>query len=191
MHAGAPKDSDSPDPGRTTAHQREAARQAEEERVLLLQRVQPGLSGLIDGSLSSLAPIFAVVVSTQKPGYAFVAGLATAIGAAISMAFSEGLSDTGAVTERGNAWKRGCVVGGGTFLGGILHTLPFLIPDYLPALAVALAVVVVELVVLAWLRHRFFGVSFAGSLATVTLGGVLIAGISIGLGALLGTSIAD
>ncbi|MFI6744365.1 hypothetical protein ACIBI9_66905 [Nonomuraea sp. NPDC050451] len=155
----------------------------------MLQRVQPGLSGLIDGSLSSLAPIFAVVVSTQQPGYAFVAGLATAIGAAISMAFSEALSDTGTVTERGNAWKRGGVVGGGTFLGGILHTLPFLIPDYLPALTVALAVVVVELVVLAWLRHRFFRVSFAGSLATVTLGGVLIAGISIGLGALLGTSI--
>jgi erythrin-vacuolar iron transport family protein len=167
----------------------EATNAPEDERVRLLQRVQPGLSGLIDGSLSSLAPIFAVVVSTHRPGYAFVAGLATAIGAAISMAFSEGLSDTGTVTERGNAWKRGCVVGGGTFLGGILHTVPFLIPYYLPALTVALAVVVVELLALAWLRHRFFDVSFAGSLATVTLGGVLIAGVSIGLGALLGTSV--
>jgi VIT1/CCC1 family predicted Fe2+/Mn2+ transporter len=171
------------------AHGLEVTSASEEARALLLQRVQPGLSGLIDGSLSSLAPIFAVVMSTQKPGYAFVAGLATAIGAAISMAFSEGLSDTGTVTERGNAWKRGGVVGAGTFLGGILHTVPFLIPYYLPALAVALAVVVVELFALAWLRHRFFDVSFAWSLATVTLGGVLISGVSIGLGALLGTSI--
>jgi VIT1/CCC1 family predicted Fe2+/Mn2+ transporter len=127
----------------------EATGAPEDERVRLLQRVQPGLSGLIDGSLSSLAPIFAVVMSTHRPGYAFVAGLATAIGAAISMAFSEGLSDTGTVTERGNAWKRGCVVGGGTLLGGILHTVPFLIPYYLPALTVALAVVVVELLALA------------------------------------------
>jgi hypothetical protein len=87
------------------AHGLEVTRASEDERALLLQRVQPGLSGLIDGSLSSLAPIFAVVMSTQEPGYAFVAGLATAIGAAISMAFSEGLSDTGTVTERGNAWN--------------------------------------------------------------------------------------
>jgi erythrin-vacuolar iron transport family protein len=167
----------------------EASDAPEDERVRLLQRVQPGLSGLIDGSLSSLAPIFAVVMSTHQPGYAFVAGLATAIGAAISMAFSEGLSDTGTVTERGNAWKRGGVVGGGTFLGGILHTVPFLIPYYLPALAVALAVVVVELLVLAWLRHRFFAVSFTWSFATVTLGGVIISGVSIGLGALLSTTV--
>jgi VIT1/CCC1 family predicted Fe2+/Mn2+ transporter len=164
-------------------------RASEDERARLLQRVQPALSGLIDGSLSSLAPIFAVVMSTHNPGYAFVAGLATAIGAAISMAFSEGLSDTGTVTERGSAWKRGAVVGGGTFLGGILHTVPFLIPYYLPALTVALAVVVVELLVLAWLRHRFFDVSFTWSLASVTLGGVLISGVSIGLGALMGTSV--
>jgi VIT1/CCC1 family predicted Fe2+/Mn2+ transporter len=152
--------------------------------------VQPALSGLIDGSLSSLAPIFAVVMSTQKPGYAFIAGLATAIGAGISMAFSEGLSDTGTVTERGSAWKRGGIVGAGTFLGGIVHTLPFLIPDYLSALVVALAVVVIELLTLAWLRHRFFDVSFAWSFATVTLGGALISGVSIGLGALLGTAVA-
>jgi erythrin-vacuolar iron transport family protein len=167
------------------------SRTSEDERARLLQRVQPALSGLIDGSLSSLAPIFAVVMSTHRPGYAFVAGLATAIGAAISMAFSEGLSDTGTVTERGSAWKRGAVVGVGTFLGGILHTVPFLIPYYLPALTVALAVVVVELLTLAWLRHRVFDVSFTWSLASVTLGGVLISGVSIGLGALLGTSVAS
>jgi VIT1/CCC1 family predicted Fe2+/Mn2+ transporter len=164
-------------------------RTSDDERTRLLQRVQPALSGLIDGSLSSLAPIFAVVMSTHKPGYAFVAGLATAIGAAISMAFSEGLSDTGTVTERGSAWKRGGVVGACTFLGGILHTIPFLIPSYPPALMVALAVLVVELLALAWLRHRFFEVSFTWSLASVTLGGVLISGVSMGLGALMGASV--
>ncbi|MFD9224971.1 VIT1/CCC1 transporter family protein [Streptomyces sp. NPDC060064] len=190
MRSETPKDPNSPSTIRRPAPQHEVTKASENERDLLLQRVQPGLSGLIDGSLSSLAPIFAVVMSTQKPGYAFIAGLATAIGAGISMAFSEGLSDTGTVTERGNAWKRGVIVGGGTFLGGILHTLPFLIPDFLPALMVALAVVVIELLTLAWLRHRFFDVSFAWSLATVTLGGALISGVSIGLGALLGTAVA-
>jgi VIT1/CCC1 family predicted Fe2+/Mn2+ transporter len=156
-------------------------------RTFLLQRVQPALSGLIDGSLSSLAPIFAVAFATREPHYAFVAGLATALGAAISMAFSEGLSDTGDVTERGSPWKRGAIVGGGTFLGGILHTLPFLLPSFEAAVAAALAVVVVELVALAFIRHRFFVVSFTSSLASVTLGGVLIAAVSAGLGSALGS----
>jgi VIT1/CCC1 family predicted Fe2+/Mn2+ transporter len=156
------------------------------DRQFLLQRVQPGLSGLIDGSLSSLAPIFAVALSTRVPHYAFVAGLATAIGAGISMAFSEGLSDTGQTTGRGRAWKRGAIVGLGTFLGGIAHTLPFLIPRYGAALLAAGIVVGLELVGLAWLRHRYFEVGFGSSLASVTLGGVLIVATSAAIGSLLG-----
>src|SRR5882757_10411634 len=99
-------------------------------QTYLLQRVQPAMTGLIDGSLSTLAPIFAVALATHQPHYAFVAGLATAIGAGVSMAFSEGLSDTGDLTGRGNPLLRGAITGAGTFLGGVLHTLPFLIPGY-------------------------------------------------------------
>src|SRR5438309_2430346 len=130
----------------------------------LLQRVQPAMTGLIDGSLSTLAPIFAVVLATHKPHYAFFAGLATAIGAGVSMAFSEGLSDTGELTGRGNPVVRGSITGVGTFIGGVLHTLPFLIPHYRAALIVAVVVVAFELVTLAFLRWRFFKVSFAGAL---------------------------
>src|SRR6185437_13546024 len=123
----------------------------------LLQRVQPAMTGLIDGSLSTLAPIFAVALATHRPQYAFFAGLATAIGAGVSMAFSEGLSDTGELTGRGNAYRRGAITGVGTFLGGILHTLPFLIPQYRTAVLLALAVIAFELLALAWIRRRFFG----------------------------------
>jgi erythrin-vacuolar iron transport family protein len=152
----------------------------------LLQRVQPAMTGLIDGSLSTLAPIFSVAIATHQPHYAFFAGLATAIGAGVSMAFSEGLSDTGDLTGRGNAYGRGAITGAGTFLGGILHTLPFLIPAYPLALVVAIAVVGFELVGLAWLRWRFFHTNFLRSFASVTLGGTLIAGISAALGAAAG-----
>jgi VIT1/CCC1 family predicted Fe2+/Mn2+ transporter len=152
----------------------------------LLQRAQPALSGLIDGSLSSLAPIFAVALATHTPRYAFFAGLATAIGAGISMSFSEGLSDTGDLTGRGNPLVRGGITGLGTFLGGVLHTLPFLIPTYATAVAVAVAVVAFELVVLAYLRHRFFATGFVRSLSAVTLGGALIATVSALLGSAAG-----
>src|SRR3989442_4165042 len=117
-----------------------------------LQRVQPAMVGLIDGSLSTLAPIFSVAIVTHKPHYAFIAGLATAFGAGISMAFSEGLSDTGELTGRGNPVMRGSITGVGTFIGGILHTLPFLIPHYRTALLLAIAVVALELLVLSWLH---------------------------------------
>src|SRR5881275_1495465 len=116
-----------------------------EKQAFLLQRVQPAMVGLIDGSLSTLAPIFSVAVVTHKPHYAFVAGLATAFGAGISMAFSEGLSDTGELTGRGNPLMRGAITGVGTFIGGILHTLPFLIPNYHAALVTAFIVVAFEL----------------------------------------------
>ena len=138
--------------------------------------------GLIDGSLSTLAPIFAIALHTQKPYDAFIAGIATAIGAGISMAFSEGLSDTGELTGRGNPVVRGSITGVGTFIGGILHTLPFLIPHYQVAIVTAATVVMFELVALAYLRWRFFQTSFVGSLGYVTLAGLVIAGVSAGLG---------
>src|SRR5947209_17041510 len=125
-------------------------------RSFLLQRVQPALSGLMDGSLSTLAPIFAVAVATHRPLTAFYTGLATALGAGVSMAFSEGLSDTGDLTGRGNPVVRGAITGGGTFLGGVFHTLPFLISDYRAAIVLAVIVVSIELLILAWLRWRFF-----------------------------------
>jgi erythrin-vacuolar iron transport family protein len=153
-----------------------------DEHAFLLQRVQPAMVGLIDGSLSTLAPIFAVVLATHRPHYAFFAGLATAIGAAVSMAFSEGLSDTGEITGRGNPFIRGSITGVGTFMGGILHTLPFLIPHYRAAIISAVVVVAFELVVLAFLRWRYFEDSFVKALASVTLGGIIIAAVSAALG---------
>src|ERR1700751_1914439 len=119
------------------------------DQSFLLMRVQPALSGLMDGSLSALAPIFAVVLATHHPLTAFYTGLATALGAGVSMAFSEGLSDTGDITGRGNPTVRGAITGGGTFLGGVFHTLPFLISSYHVAIVVAVIIVAVELVLLA------------------------------------------
>ena len=156
------------------------------EHAFLLQRVQPAMVGLIDGSLSTLAPIFGIALATHKPLFAFVAGLVTAIGAGISMGFSEGLSDTGELTGRGNPLVRGAITGGGTFLGGILHTLPFLIPHYHVAVITAIAVVGFELLMLAWLRARYFEDTFMRALAIVTVAGIMIAGVSAGLGQLIG-----
>jgi len=152
------------------------------ERSFLLQRVQPALTGLIDGSLSTLAPIFAVALATHNPHYAFFAGLATAIGAGVSMAYSEGLSDTGELTGRGNPWERGAITGGGTFLGGVFHTLPFLLDHYHAAIIAGIITVTIELVVLAVIRARFFRTGFLRSFATVTLGGAIIVGVAAALG---------
>jgi len=160
-----------------------------DEHAFLLQRVQPAMVGLIDGSLSTLAPIFAVVLASHDTRYAFIAGLATSIGAAISMGFSEALSDTGELTGRGSPWARGLITGGGTFLGGIAHSLPFLIPHYEVALFFAVAVVAFELLMLAYLRYRFFQDTFVRALGIVTFAGVLIAAISAGLGSLLGAPV--
>ena len=157
--------------------------------VFLLQRVQPAMVGLIDGSLSTLAPIFAVVLASHDTRYAFIAGLATSLGAAISMGFSEALSDTGELTGRGNPVVRGAITGGGTFLGGILHSLPFLIPHYSVALFFAIAVVASELIVLAYFRWRFFQDTFVRALGIVTFAGVVIVTISAGLGSLLGSPV--
>jgi erythrin-vacuolar iron transport family protein len=164
------------------AHRLVNSTRMSDRQIFLLQRVQPAMTGLIDGSLSTLAPIFAVALATHKPHVAFFAGLATAIGAGISMAFSEGLSDTGEFTGRGNPFVRGSITGVGTFVGGILHTLPFLIPTYHIAILLAIGVVAFELVALAWLRWRFFETSFARSFASVTLAGAAIACVSAALG---------
>jgi VIT1/CCC1 family predicted Fe2+/Mn2+ transporter len=153
-----------------------------EEHAFLLQRVQPAMVGLIDGSLSTLAPIFGIALASHNTRYAFVAGLVTALGAAVSMGFSEGLSDTGELTGRGNPWMRGLITGGGTFLGGILHTLPFLIPHYRAAIIIAVIVVGFELITLAFLRWRFFEDSFVRALGIVTFAGIIIAAVSAGLG---------
>ena len=152
------------------------------QQKFLLQRVQPAMTGLIDGSLSTLAPIFAVALSTKDPHIAFFAGLATAIGAAVSMGFSEALSDTGELTGRGNPWARGAITGGGTFLGGVFHTLPFLINHYNTAIVVGIITVAIELLALAVIRARFFRTGFLRSFATVTLGGVIIVAVSAALG---------
>jgi VIT1/CCC1 family predicted Fe2+/Mn2+ transporter len=152
------------------------------QHAFLLQRVQPAMTGLIDGSLSTLAPMFSVAFATHKPHFAFIAGVATAVGAGISMAYSEGLSDTGELTGRGNPLIRGSITGVGTFIGGILHTLPFLIPHYETAVVSAAIVVAFELIALAWIRWRFFETSFVTSLVYITLGGAVIAGVSAALG---------
>jgi erythrin-vacuolar iron transport family protein len=164
---------------RAWRHQREQR----EQRVFLLQRAQPAMAGLIDGSLSTLAPIFAIAFATHQSRYAFLAGLATAIGAGVSMAFSEALSDTGDLTGRGRPYLRGAITGAGTFLGGVLHTLPFLIPQFRAAVLLALAAVAFELLALAFIRRKFFGTRFLGSLVSVALAGVIIATVSAALGA--------
>ena len=153
-----------------------------DSQSFLLRRVQPALSGLMDGSLSTLAPIFAVVLATHHPLTAFYTGAATALGAGVSMAFSEGLSDTGDLTGRGNPMLRGAITGGGTFAGGIFHALPFLIPGYGAAISVAIIMVATELITLAYLRHKFFQTSFARSFVAVTVGGTIIASMSAALG---------
>ena len=160
-----------------------------DRHIFLLQRVQPAMVGLIDGSLSTIAPIFAVALASHDTRYAFIAGLATSLGAAISMGFSEGLSDTGELTGRGNPVIRGTITGAGTFIGGILHSLPFLIPHYSVAVFFAIGVVGLELLLLAYFRWRFFEDTFIRALGIVTFAGIVIAGISAGLGSVLGSPV--
>jgi hypothetical protein len=150
------------------------ARTAHEERSFILQIVQPGLAGLMDGSVSTLAPIFTVAFLTGKPFEAFLVGIATAFGAGISMAFAEGLSDNGELTGRGSPVLRGAVTGAMTFFGGALHTLPFLLPNIHTALVAAYIVVAIELVLIAAIRHRFFGTNWGLSMLQVVGGGALV-----------------
>jgi len=152
-----------------------------DERALLLRYIQPGLVGLIDGTLSTLAPIFAAALLSGSHTALFV-GLATAVGAGISMGFSEALSDTGTSTGRGSAIVRGAVTGAMTTLGGVFHTLPFLISDVNTALAVAGVVVACELIVISLIRKRFLDVPLRISLVQVALGGALIVAAGVVLG---------
>ncbi len=149
---------------------------------IVLKVVQPSLVGLMDGSVSTLAPLFATVFATHDTRVTFLVGLAAAVGAAISMAFSEGLSDDGSMTGRGHPFMRGVITGAATFVGGILHTLPFLLPHVHLALYVAFGVVGVELLAISFIRYRYFRLSFLMSAMQVILGGALVfaSGVLIG-----------
>jgi rubrerythrin len=151
-------------------------------RRFVLQFIQPGLAGLMDGSVSTLAPLFAAAFATGSSWDAFLVGLAASIGAGISMGFAEALSDDGTLTGRGHPWVRGLVSGVMTTLGGIGHTLPYLIPDFHVATTLAIAVVLVELWVIAWVRARYMDTPFLQAAFQVVLGGflVFVAGIVIG-----------
>ncbi|HYZ15747.1 MAG TPA: hypothetical protein VE591_05070 [Candidatus Acidoferrum sp.] len=147
---------------------------ASRRREFVLQVVQPALAGLTDGSVSTLAPIFATVFASHSSHAAFLIGAASAVGAGISMGVSEGLSDDGRLTGRGHPLARAAIVGGATFLGGIIHTLPFLLERINTALALAALVVAIELIAIAWIRHRYMQARFALSIAQVVGGGALV-----------------
>jgi hypothetical protein len=152
-----------------------------EETEFVLQVVQPSLVGMIDGTVSTLAPIFAAAVSSNSRT-ALLVGLSTALGAGVSMGISEALSDTGEETGRGSAIVRGMFTGGATTLGGVFHSLPFVIHNVNQALIVAGVVVGIELFVIAWVRYRFLQVSLRSSLIVVTLGGAIVLGIGVAIG---------
>jgi len=161
------------------------ARAAEDEtarRMFVLQYVQPGLAGLMDGSVSTLAPLFAAAFATHNTWSTFLVGLAAAIGAGISMGFAEALSDDGSLTGRGAPVVRGAVCGAMTALGGLGHTLPYLIPQFYVATSLAFAVVAVELAAISWIRTRYMDTPFLQAAFQVVVGGVLVfaAGIIIG-----------
>jgi erythrin-vacuolar iron transport family protein len=153
-----------------------------DDNMFVLQTVQPGLAGLMDGSVSTLAPIFAAAFATHKPHVAFLVGVSAAVGAGISMAFAEGLSDDGTLTGRGHPFRRGVIIGAMTFLGGIFHTLPFLLTNFHAALITASIVVGLELMAISYIRYHYFNMPFWRSIAMVMLGGAIVfaAGILIG-----------
>jgi rubrerythrin len=155
---------------------------SQQKRLFVLQVIQPGLAGLMDGSVSTLAPLFAAAFATHNSPDTFLVGLAASVGAGISMGFAEALSDDGSLTGRGHPWARGFVCGLMTMLGGIGHTLPYLISSVYTATAVAVCVVLVELGTISWVRHRFMDTPWVSALLQVALGGALVflAGILIG-----------
>jgi erythrin-vacuolar iron transport family protein len=152
------------------------------KRLFMLQIVQPGLAGLMDGSVSTLAPIFAAALATHKTWDAFLVGLAASLGAGISMAFAEALSDDGSLTGRGKPLLRGVVTGSMTTLGGLGHTLPFLIPDFHIAFTAAVAVVVIELGIISFVRHRYMDMPIVSSAVQVIVGGGLVFAVGILIG---------
>jgi rubrerythrin len=154
----------------------------QERRLFLLQIVQPGLAGLMDGSVSTLAPIFAAAFATHQSHDALLVGLAASVGAGISMAFAEAATDNGSLTGRGSPVLRGTVTGVMTTIGGLGHTLPFLVPQFNVALTIAIIVVAVELVTISWIRNKFMDTPFLSAAFQVVVGGVLVflTGILIG-----------
>ena len=161
------------------------ARSEEDEtarRMFLLQYVQPGLVGLMDGSVSTLAPLFAAAFATHSTWETFLVGMAASVGAGISMGFAEAASDDGSLTGRGAPWIRGVVTGLMTTIGGIGHTIPYLIPDFWVATAIAVAVVIVELLAISWIRWRYMDTPFLNATFQIIVGGtiVFLAGILIG-----------
>jgi hypothetical protein len=152
-----------------------------DEPEFVLRVVQPALVGMIDGTVSSLAPIFAAAIASSSHT-ALLVGFSTALGAGVSMGWSEALSDTGEETGRGSAVVRGAITGGMTTLGGVFHTLPFIISNVNQALLVAGIVVAVELFTIALIRKRFFDVSLRQSLLVVTVGGMIVLAIGVGIG---------
>jgi rubrerythrin len=164
-------------PSDVKAHEDEANR-----RLFVLQIVQPGLAGLMDGSVSTLAPVFAAAFATHSSWTAFAVGLAASLGAGISMGFAEALSDDGSLTGRGHPWVRGIVCGLMTALGGIGHTLPFLIANFHAAVFAAALVVVVELGVISWIRHRYMETPTISAALQVGLGGILVFATGVFIG---------
>ena len=160
-----------------SSHDRELKR-----KIFVLQIVQPALAGLMDGSVSTLAPVFAAAFATHNSLTAFLVGTAASLGAGISMGFAEALSDDGVLSGRGRPWMRGGVCGSMTTLGGIGHTLPFLLPDFYLAIWVAVAVVAIELGAIAWIRKRYMDTPLLQAVFQVVLGGILVflTGILIG-----------
>jgi erythrin-vacuolar iron transport family protein len=152
-----------------------------DERDFVLRVVQPALVGMIDGTVSSLAPIFTAAIASSSHT-ALLVGFSVAVGAGVSMGWSEALSDTGEITGRGSAVVRGAITGGMTTLGGIFHTLPFFIENVHRALVVAGIVVAVELVVIAWIRHRFMGIPMRRSLLSVAVGGIIALAVGVAIG---------
>jgi hypothetical protein len=151
-------------------------------RQLIMQIVQPGLAGFMDGSVSTLAPLFAVALATRDAHTTFLVGLAAALGAGISMAFAEALSDDGSITGRGNPWLRGLVEGVATFIGGLGHAVPFLLPDVRTALPIACLVVAVELLLISWVRFHYFHMQLSRSMLQVLAGGALVFATGVILG---------
>jgi erythrin-vacuolar iron transport family protein len=163
----------------------EGAREVEDEtarRMFVLQYVQPGLVGLMDGSVSTLAPLFAAAFATHNTWATFLVGLAASVGAGISMGFAEALSDDGSLTGRGAPWLRGAVCGLMTMIGGLGHTLPYLIPHFWTATVISIAVVVIELGAISYIRYRYMDTPFVSATFQIAFGGALvfIAGILIG-----------
>ena len=154
----------------------------QDRRDFILSVVQPGLAGLMDGSISSLAPLFAAAFATHNSHTTFLVGLATAVGAGISMGFSEALSDDGKLSGRGSPWLRGIVCGLMTFLGAVGHTLPFLLSAFLAAAWIAAIIVVAELLLIAWIRNRYMKTPLPAATFQVVVGGVIVflVGILIG-----------